>query len=150
MTEPSEITPTDLVMPVLGGFRVLVVAADADSAASLAAVLRLRGFEANAARTGAAALEAVAADRPKVVVLDPELPDADGCDLIRRIRAAAGSPAVVVVTGETSQALRLAVTAAGANACLLKPADPDRLVSLIGRLVDATAYVDLPDRTPRP
>jgi DNA-binding response OmpR family regulator len=133
---PPEITPTDLVMPVLGSVRVLVVEADADSAAALTAVLRLKGFEANAARTGSAALDAVAADRPKAVVLDPALPDADGCEVIRRIRAAAGSPVVVVVTGETSQALRLAVTAAGAAAVLLKPADPDRLAHLIGRLAE--------------
>jgi DNA-binding response OmpR family regulator len=136
MSDPNEITPTDLAMPVFGGFRVLVVEADADSAASLAAVFRLRGFEAKAARTGATALDAVAADRPRVVVLDPDLPDADGCDLIRRIRAASGSPAVVVVTGQTDNAFRLAVTAAGAAACLLKPADPDRLVNVVGRLFD--------------
>ena len=136
MTDPNELTPTDLVLPVFGGLRVLVVEADADSAASHAAVLRLHGFDAHAARTGAAALEAVAADRPRVVVLDPELPDTDGCDLIRRLRSAPDPPAVVVVTGQTAAAFRLAVTAAGAAACLLKPADPKKLVRVVGGLFD--------------
>jgi DNA-binding response OmpR family regulator len=135
MSDETEITPTDLVLPVIGAFRVLVVDADADSAASLTALVRLWGLDARAARSGAAAVEAVAADRPRVVVLDPELPDADGCDLIRRIRASAVAPEVVVVTGETAPAWRRAVTAAGAAACLLKPSPPDELRGVVARLL---------------
>ncbi|MBX9584192.1 MAG: response regulator, partial [Gemmataceae bacterium] len=65
--------------------------------------------------------------------LDLDLPDADGCDLIRRVRAAPRPPAVVVVTGHTDQARRRAAAAAGAAEYLLKPADPDALVALLRR-----------------
>ena len=109
------------------------------AAVVMAALLRLRGFDAQAARTGADALAAAADHQPRVVVLDPDLPDADGCDVIRRLRASAGSPAVVVVTAHTAAAVRRAVTAAGAAACLLKPADPDELVEIVGRLFDRPA-----------
>ena len=72
-----------------------------------------------------------------MVVLDLDLPDGDGCELIRRVRAVAEPPAVVVVTGHTDLARRRAATAAGADAYLLKPADPDALVGVVSDLCGA-------------
>ena len=130
----TEVSATDFAHPRLGGDRVLVVEADPDAAASTAAMLRLYAFDAHSAPSAAAALAAVAADRPAAVVLDLDLPDADGCDLIRRVRAAPRPPAVVVVTGHTDLARRRAAAAAGAAEYLLKPADPVALVTLLTRL----------------
>ena len=48
-------TATDIVLPVLGGSRVLVVEPGEDAATSLTALLRLNGFDARTARTGAEA-----------------------------------------------------------------------------------------------
>ena len=130
----AAVSATDLVLTPLGGSgRVLVVEADPDAAASTAALFRLKNFDARTAPDAAAALKAVAAHRPAVVVLDLDLPDADGADLIRRVRAAPGSPAVVVVTGHTDLAHRRAAVAAGAAEYVLKPADPDALVGLLHR-----------------
>ena len=131
-------TATDLVMPALGGAKVLVVEGGEDDAVALTAVLRLRGFNARTARTGAAALSCVSADRPHAVVLDTDLPDADGCEVIRRVRAGPNPPPVVVVSGHTGPAVERAVSAAGAAAFVLKPADPDELVRLLCRLIDRT------------
>jgi DNA-binding response OmpR family regulator len=128
------ITATDIAMPALGGRRVLVVESGADDAAALAAMLRLKGFDARTARTGADALAAAAANQPQVVVLDLDLPDADGCELIRRLREPPDPPEVVVVTGHTGPAVRRAVIAAGAAAYLLKPAEPTELTALVDRL----------------
>jgi DNA-binding response OmpR family regulator len=129
-------TATDLAMPVLGGVRVLVVEGGEDGAVSLTALLRLKGFDARTARTAADALRHVSKDRPDAVVLDPDLPDADGCEVIRRVRACPDPPPIVVLTGHTAPAVRRAVAAAGAAAIVLKPADPDALVRLLGRLTD--------------
>jgi DNA-binding response OmpR family regulator len=128
------ITATDMAMPALGGRRVLVVESREDDAAALAAMLRLNGFDARTARTGADALAAAAASQPHVIVLDLDLPDADGCELIRRLRARPDPPAVAVVTGHTRPAVRRAAAAAGAAAYLLKPAEPTELAALIDRL----------------
>lgn len=125
---------TDLVMPALGGARVLVVEAGEDAAASLTAVLRLNGFDAHAARTGRDALAAVATLRPSVVVADLDLPDMTGCEVIRRVRRSVAAPAVVVVTGHTLPERRREAEAAGAAAYLLKPADTSELVRLIQSL----------------
>jgi DNA-binding response OmpR family regulator len=128
-------TATDLAMPALGGAKVLVVEGGEDDAVSLTAVLRLRGFNARTARTGADALSRVSADRPHAVVLDPDLPDADGCEVIRRVRSGPNPPPVVVLSGHTAPSVRRAASAAGAAAFVLKPADPDTLVRLLDRLI---------------
>jgi DNA-binding response OmpR family regulator len=129
-------TATDLAMPVLGGAKVLVVERAEDDAVALTALLRLKGFDARTARTGAAALSCVSTDRPHAVILDPDLPDADGCDVIRRVCACPDPPPVVVLTGHTAPAIKRATSAAGASAFVLKPADPDELVRLLGRLIN--------------
>jgi DNA-binding response OmpR family regulator len=129
-------TATDLAMPVLGGVKVLVVEGGEDDAAALTAVLRLKGFDARTARTGADALSCVSADRPHAVVLDPDLPDVDGCDVIRLVRACPNPPPIVVLTGHTAPAVRRAASAAGASAVVFKPAHPDELVRLLSRLID--------------
>jgi DNA-binding response OmpR family regulator len=128
-------TATDLAMPALGGAKVLVVEGREDDAVSLTAVLRLKGFNARTARTGADALSRVSADRPHAVVLDPDLPDADGCEVIRRVRSAPDPPPVVVLSGHTAPSVRRAASAAGAAAFVLKPADPDKLVRLLDLLI---------------
>jgi DNA-binding response OmpR family regulator len=118
---------------------VLVVESGADAAATLTAMLRLNGFDARTVPTGAAALRAVAETNPQVVVIDLDLPDADGCDVIRRVRSRVDAPAVVVVTGYTDMARKRAATQAGATAYLLKPADPSDLVRLVKHLCGPTS-----------
>ena len=130
-------TATDFAIPALGGLRVLVVEAEEDAAAALTAVLRLKGFNANCARTFEAALKSLHSTRPHAVVIDPELPDGDGIELIRRSRASAHPAVVVVVSGNTGLGARRAAAAAGANEYILKPSDPSRLVDLIERYCDA-------------
>ncbi|MDB5310806.1 MAG: spo0A 2 [Gemmataceae bacterium] len=124
-------TATDLAPRVLGGFRVLVVESEEDSAATLTALLRLNGFDAQTALTGAAALKAVAATQPGAVVIDLDLPDVDACDVIRRVLTKAAPPVVIVLTAHTDPAHRRAAAEAGAAEYLLKPAKPTELVRLI-------------------
>ena len=124
-------TATDFAMPVLGGHRVLVVENDPDTAASLTAALRLNGFDAHAARTAAAAVAAVTATHPRVVIATLDLPDADACDAIRRFRAMTDPPVVFVLTGHSDRGHRRAAADAGAAEYLLKPADTKALVRLI-------------------
>lgn len=127
-------TATDVVLPVLGGARVLVAEGDIDDGVALTTLLRLNGFDAREARTGSAVLAAVPASRPAVLILDLDLPDVDGCELIRRVRKLPDAPAVLVVTAHTAPAVRLAATQAGAAVFLLKPAAPVELVKLVGQL----------------
>jgi DNA-binding response OmpR family regulator len=127
-------TATDIVKPVLGGTRVLVVEGDVDDSVALTAVLRLNGFDAREARTEKEALRATSETQPAVCVVDLDLPGGDGCALIRRVRRMPDPPAVVVVTAHTAPGVRRAALDAGAAAYLLKPADPAELARLVGQL----------------
>ena len=135
-------TATDIVMSVLGGQRVLVVENNEDTATTLTAMLRLNGFDARCTRTGAEGLQAVVAFRPCAVLIDLDLPDADGCAIIRRIRAASRPPAVVVLTAHTDLGHLRAAAEAGATEYLLKPAEPVDLVRLLTRLCHPTDAKD--------
>jgi DNA-binding response OmpR family regulator len=129
-------TGTDITLPVLGGGRVLVVDAGEDASAALTAVLRLHGFDARTARSARDARSMLPRFHPQVAITSLSLPDAEGCDLLRELRALDGPPTVVVVSGHTEPARRQAALDAGASAYLLKPADPDRLVELVRELIE--------------
>src|SRR5690606_7224690 len=67
--------------------RVLVVDDNHDAAASLRLVLELDGHEVEAVHGATEALDAVDAFRPDIVLLDIGLPEMDGYEVARRIRA---------------------------------------------------------------
>ena len=71
------------------------------------------------------------------VVLDLGLPDADGIDVLRQIRARIPPIAVVVVTANASIAKAVQAVREGAQDYLVKPVTKDRLVTTIGRAIKA-------------
>jgi signal transduction histidine kinase/CheY-like chemotaxis protein len=116
------------------GARVLVVDDNRDAADTLADVLGLHGYLVTRAHDGASALQAVAQARPDVVLLDIGLPDVDGYEVCRRIRAQAGAgaaPVLVAVTGWGQQADRDAAREAGFDAHMTKPVAPDQLLQVL-------------------
>jgi DNA-binding NarL/FixJ family response regulator len=78
---------------------VLIVDDHAAFRASARALLEAEGFEVvGEAADGAGAVAAVAALRPKIVLLDIQLPDLDGFAVAQRLAAASGAPAVVLIS----------------------------------------------------
>jgi CheY-like chemotaxis protein len=130
--EPS--APSFLLPPPSSGAkRVLVVDDDVDAAVSLALLLRAAGYAAEAAHDGPAALEAAGRFRPEVVLLDLGLSGADGYEVARRLRAGAGGGRLVLVavTGSGGEEVRREAEAAGFDAHLVKPVDPEALQALL-------------------
>jgi CheY-like chemotaxis protein len=126
----------------LRGVRVLVVDDDADAAQAIAAALELHGAEVRTAASAQAALEAVAAAVPDVLVTDIAMPDADGYDFLQRLRAPdGGRPAVpaIALTGYAGPADRDRALAAGFAVHLAKPVAPEDLVATIRKLLAADA-----------
>jgi two-component system, OmpR family, KDP operon response regulator KdpE len=86
----------------------------------LRAALQARGYPVRTVATGTEALDAVVDDRPALVVLDLALPDVDGVEVCRRIRAWS-DVAIIVVTADGAEDRKVAAFDAGADDYVTKP-----------------------------
>jgi two-component system, chemotaxis family, CheB/CheR fusion protein len=122
--------------------RVLVVDDSQDMCASTALLLGLWGYEACVANDGSAALEAVAAFKPDVVLLDIAMPGMDGFQVAQRIRqgTAETCPLLVTMSGFGAAEYRLRALEAGCDLHLLKPVDPEISQHLLAS--HATAHAE--------
>jgi two-component system, OmpR family, response regulator RegX3 len=110
-----------------GGMRVLVVEDEQAIAEPLAEGLRREGFSVTVAGTGA---EALAADEPDVVLLDLRLPDTDGLDVCRQLRARSDVP-IIVVTARGEEVDRVVGLELGADDYVVKPFGIRELIARI-------------------
>jgi two-component system KDP operon response regulator KdpE len=102
------------------GETILVVEDDRSVTRVLRAALRARGHRVTSATTGEAALTAVSSHRPAVVLLDLGLPDIDGLELCRLLRAQSAVP-IIVVTAEGSDERKVLALDEGADDYVTKP-----------------------------
>ncbi len=107
--------------------RVLIVEDERPIAEPLAEGLRREGFEVDWAATGAAALEA---DEPDVVLLDLRLPDMDGLDVCRSIRARSQVP-IIIVSARGDEPDRVVGLELGADDYVVKPFGLRELIARI-------------------
>ena len=94
------------------------------------------------AATGAECLRRVPELRPAVVLLDLRLPDMEGFEVCRRLKASPGSPAVLVLTSFADDQLVLASIAAGADGYLLKDLEQTDLAGSIVRVAAGGSVLD--------
>jgi DNA-binding response OmpR family regulator len=108
---------------------VLVVDDDAVSRAQLSALVRAAGYEVRTADHGREAWDALRVARIPVVISDWYMPELDGPELCRRIRARPNEPYVyfILVTARGGKEQYLAGMEAGADDFVAKPVDPDEL-----------------------
>jgi two-component system CheB/CheR fusion protein len=119
-----------------GARRVMVVEDNADSREALCALLEAAGYDCRSAGSGTAALALVSDFTPEVVILDLGLPEVDGFEIARRIRADArhAGARLVALTGYGQAADRTASLQAGFDEHVVKPVQPDRLLQILARL----------------
>ena len=100
-------------------------------------ILGKAGYEIDTAATGQEGLDRAAATIPDVVLLDVMMPDLDGLEVTRRLKADPRTSAipVVLVSARTASEDVAAGRAAGAADYVRKPFDPDDLVAALDRLV---------------
>jgi signal transduction histidine kinase/ActR/RegA family two-component response regulator len=115
--------------------RVLVVDDNVDAADTLAMALELLGHTVRSAYTGADALRQAAVFLPDLILLDIGLPDINGYDVAKRMRAEPWGRAVTLVaaTGWAQQADRDRAHDAGFDDHLVKPIEFARLTDLLER-----------------
>jgi DNA-binding response OmpR family regulator len=103
--------------------KILLIEDDADLFALLRYNLEKEGFALVGAQTGKGALELCRKELPDLILLDIMLPDSDGLDICRRIRADAGLAAtpVIFLTARASETDRIIGLELGANDYVVKP-----------------------------
>jgi two-component system KDP operon response regulator KdpE len=109
---------------------ILVVDDEAAILATMAPLLRARGYDVLTSTSGRAALDAVSRQAPDLVVLDLGLPDLDGIDVCRRIRAETELP-IIVLSARTAESDKVAALDAGADDYVTKPFGGEELLARI-------------------
>ncbi|HEX9172256.1 MAG TPA: PAS domain-containing protein [Telluria sp.] len=118
------------------GLRVMVVDDNQDAAAVLAMFLETAGHEVSVEHDAASALKRADIEQPDVCLLDIGLPDIDGNELARRLRAQPGGAArmLVAITGYGQEEDRRQTAAAGFDHHFVKPVDAEALLTLLAGL----------------
>jgi two-component system KDP operon response regulator KdpE len=99
---------------------ILVVEDDAAVRSALLRALGDRGYATSSAPTGMAGLASAVDEKPDLVVLDLGLPDVDGGELLRMLRAVSAVPVIVATARDDEQQIVRALDA-GADDYLIKP-----------------------------
>ena len=123
--------------------RILVVDDVARNVRLLEAVLTAAGYEVVGAGSGTEAIEAVARDSPDLVLLDIRMPDIDGYEVCRRLRADPAAqflPIVMVTSAEDEE--RIAALEAGADDFVAKPFNQGELLARVRSLIRIKRYHD--------
>jgi two-component system, chemotaxis family, chemotaxis protein CheY len=110
-----------------------------DSKATRAVIGRLLGklgYEVVEAGTGREGLERLSERKPRVVLVDWNMPEMNGLDFIRAVRADARyrDLAIMMVTTESEAAQVVRALAAGANEYVMKPFTPEILLDKLSLL----------------
>ncbi len=118
---------------------VLVVDDYQDAREMYAEYLSVSGFRVAEARTGLEAVEQAFALLPDLILMDLSLPEVDGWEATRRLKAderTARIP-IVVLTGHTLAGAADDARRAGCDAFVTKPCLPDEIIVEVRRMIDA-------------
>lgn len=112
--------------------RILVVDDNADTADTLAELLKLNGHDARSECDGPSALDVALAFQPEFILLDIGLPGMDGYEVARRVRQAPelSKATLIALTGYGQEQDRQKSRSAGFDHHLVKPVDPEALLAL--------------------
>jgi PAS domain S-box-containing protein len=116
--------------------RVLVVDDEPLVRSHLRRLLTQHGFTVEVVPDGGAGLEAIRRFRPDVVLLDMMLPDLDGVEVVRRLRASGANVPVVLCSGDLDAARERGLDPDMVQGMLQKPFDGSQLLEAIGRARD--------------
>jgi len=118
--------------------KVMVIDDDEDFTNLYKTTLRAAGFDAIAVNESPAAVEMAYLVKPDIFVIDLMMPDIDGFQLCRMIRAdpVLKNTPIIIVTALTDNDSRMVAIGAGANDYLTKPFQINVLKSRINALID--------------
>jgi two-component system response regulator MprA len=136
----------------MGGMRILVVDDERPLRDVLRRALSLSGYDVRLAEDGLQGLAEAVESAPDAIVLDIGMPEVDGLEVCRRLRAQGDRVPILMLTARDAVADRIDGLDAGADDYLVKPFDVDELKARIRALVrraseqadpDALAFAEL-------
>ncbi|HEX7004004.1 MAG TPA: response regulator transcription factor [Trueperaceae bacterium] len=117
---------------------ILIVEDEARLAEILEEYLRLEGFRTERAKDGARALELWRAAKPDLILLDLMLPEVDGLEVARRVRAESDLP-IIMLTARDEEVDKLVGLGLGADDYVVKPYSPREVVARIKAVLRRTS-----------
>jgi CheY-like chemotaxis protein len=144
MSAPEIVTETRALAGLARPLHLLVVEDDEDSRDLLCAAVALRGHTSETAATGREAIERAVGGAHDAVFVDIGLPDIEGYEVARRIRAQLGAacPRLIALTGYTGPDEEKRAKGAGFDVRLSKPAELESIFRVLG-LIPKRAAVAL-------
>ena len=120
--------------------RALIVEDSRTIAAIVKHYLQLEGFDVLVAADGVVGLETARRERPRVIVTDVNMPGMGGLDMVRALRADAGTRdiAILMLTSDESAESERQAIAVGADGYIRKPVDPQSLAARVRALTDSS------------
>lgn len=126
--------PAALIPDTVSGPLVVAVDDDVTTRAIISGMLNKSGFTVTACANGAEMWAALERDRPRVVLLDIEMPGDDGLCLTEALRARYGfGISIVMLSSRDDDSAKAVAYAVGADDYLTKPCDWQQLVGVVSR-----------------
>ncbi len=110
--------------------RILLVDDELSIQRAVAPLLRSRGYEVDVAGTAADALRLAVAHPPNLIILDLGLPDMEGTEVCRRVRAQSSIP-IIILSARGREEDKVAALDLGADDYITKPFGPEELLARI-------------------
>ena len=117
---------------------VLVIEDDENNMELITVILELEGYQVIKAETGLKGFELAEEKLPDFIILDIQLPDMNGLEVLKRIRSskADGTTPVIAMTSFAMSGDREKLLAEGCNGYIEKPIDPDKVMEQIQFVLD--------------
>jgi DNA-binding NtrC family response regulator len=116
--------------------RILIIDDEKNIRDVFSLLLEDHGYEAGTAETGTAGVKAALAFEPDVVLLDMNLPDMPGLDVLARLKESRPATGIVIITAYGTIRSAVEATKLGAYAYLEKPIDNDEMLLTIARILE--------------
>ena len=141
MTASTTSRRAELTRPDGTALRVLVVDDENTLSELLSMTLRYEGWEVQTAANGLDAVRAARTFKPDAIILDIMLPDIDGLEVLRRLRADATDVPVLYLTAKDAVEDRVAGLTAGGDDYVTKPFSLEEVVARLRGLIRRSTLV---------
>ena len=116
--------------------RILIIDDERPILMTLEALLQRHGYQVDTARTAAQGLKLLNSKSPPLVLLDLQLPDADGLETLGRIKTELPETQVIILTAHDSLSNAIESIKRGAYHFISKPYAPEELLSLVEKVLE--------------